>query len=321
MYTDGSASTFGGARYAGWGVYDYEGHYTAKGPVVGKEQTVARAEVRALVEVAEAVRQDVIVYCDNKYAVDASTDVLEGRGAVDNQHKDLWDRFAAASHYIKEVRWIKSHMTKETAEAKGVPEVYRIGNEMADVEAKAGAEEHGYTSRDKAEAKAKAGRVGRIQRHILDSYIKYLNCEAVIKDGKQHRAATRFRVRTQKRGRPKIAKDRHGHTIEGDEEAEFCRPCGRITKAADKHGFWIKNKCEPTKRLVDVRRCGHTIAPGGREGNCAHCDVRGRNLENRACNPGSGKRRGGPLQEGAGPPPVKRARPSGDLRGLVSAVG
>ena len=66
-------------------------------------------------------------------------------------------------------------MTPEQAAKRGFLEVHRVGNECADTAAKAGAEMHGYTSRDKADAKSKAGRVGRIQRHILDSYIKYLN--------------------------------------------------------------------------------------------------------------------------------------------------
>ena len=143
MCTDGSASTFGGTRYAGWGVYDYGGHYATRGPLVGTGQRVARAEVRALVEVAEAVGQDVVVYCDNEYAVNIANDIFEGRGIPDNQHKDLWDRFKGARQNVNEAKWIKSHMTKERAEAKGIPKVHRLGNERADEVAKAGAEEHG----------------------------------------------------------------------------------------------------------------------------------------------------------------------------------
>ena len=121
--------------------------YISSRPVTRPEQTPARGEVRAIVQVAESANEQVSVVSDNRYAVDAANDILEGRDPPENTHMDLWSRFSVRKGFVRAVKWIKSHMKPGEAYKRGFTEYQRECNEQADHQAKAGAEKHGCTQR------------------------------------------------------------------------------------------------------------------------------------------------------------------------------
>ena len=313
VYTDGSAEHAGSTTYAGWGVYDPEGHVTCHGALKGWEQTAAKAEVRALVAAAEAVQDQLVVYSDNKYVVDTANAIIKGESPEIDTHHDLWVRFKSRAHLVLRVVWIKSHMKPEDARRRGFTEQQRLGNEAADGLAKQGNEGHGYTRAQKAKAKRALGLVKRVQNHLASTYIKYINHSAVEVDSKLHRKPKLASVRTTRRGRPPQDPATRGHVVEEKGDAQFCRRCGRITRCKEKHTFWINKKCQPLPMVEDYKAKGHSLDFGVKYWACTRCEIEGKTLARGRCIPG-GKRRGGP--QGAperGPNPPKRARTGGFL--------
>ena len=315
IYTDGAAYTYGSTTYAGWGVHDPKGAATSCGPVYGEEQTPARGEVRAIVQVAEAVSEQVTIVADNLYAVNAANDIIEGRNPPENTHMDLWDRFAVRKQFIRAVKWIKSHMKPGEAHKRGFTEHQRLQNEYADHQAKAGAEKHGYTDEQKRVANRAVGLVGRIQRHLTNTYIKYINNKDFVKDSKVTREAARKKVRTTVRGRPRNDPALVGHDPLEKGEYQYCMKCGRSTHSKDKRVFWVNKKCEPIDQFIKYRDKGHRLDFGEKHWKCLACGIEGKRLQsiacgqNEQCHKGAGgKRRGGPVVARRSSPPVKRAR-------------
>ena len=314
LYTDGSYYTAGSSGYAGWGVYDPTGEASSYGALKGWEQTAAKAEVRALVAAVEPVHDYVCVYSDNQYTVNTANAIRRGEQPNIDAHHDLWDRFKARAHRVRDVIWIKSHMSPEQAQRRGFTEAQRLGNEGADELAKLGSEEHGYSPGQKSRAKRAIGLIKRVQIHMANTYVRYINNSAVKADSKYHRKPKLGVVRTKRRGRPPQDPATRGHLVEGDEHRQHCKRCGRITIAKDKHKFWVDHQCEVLPTYAKGLEKGHTLEVGS-EGKrprwtCSSCGLKGGALESRQCNgePG-GKRRGGPQEAAEGRPgPPKRAR-------------
>ena len=78
----------------------------------------------------------------------------------------LWERYADVHHQAVDVRWIKAHVTPEEAREEGPDEARSLGNELADRLANEGADLHGYTARQRAEANRKLALVKGIQSHL-----------------------------------------------------------------------------------------------------------------------------------------------------------
>ena len=306
VYTDGSALRAGTTVYAGWGVYDPEGVHTCHGPLIGVRQSADRAEVRALVQVAEAATSPVVVVSDNRYTVDTANRIICGDYACTEANQDLWDRFKANKRGVHNVEWIKSHMTPEQALEKGFSEDDRKGNEEADGLAKRRAEEHGYTGTQIGRAKRELGLARRVQDHLARSYVKYLGCDRVNDYFKECRRKKKTYERTKRIGRPPVNPASKGHDVRVEGSTQYCHKCGRVTKSKNPHKFWINHKCEPLEMVERYKSDGHRLELGGRTWTCARCGLEGRSMYRIQCE--GGKRRGLSQRPAGDEPSAKRAR-------------
>eukprot|EP00972_Heterocapsa_arctica_P100134 14765838-Heterocapsa_arctica.AAC.1 len=73
------------------------------------------------------------------------------------------------------IKWVKAHLKKETATAAGVSYEYWFGNNEADIQAKKGADKHGYTAAQKYDNINKVTLAKNAQTHRLKNYIIYIN--------------------------------------------------------------------------------------------------------------------------------------------------
>ena len=302
VYTDGSAYKAGGTSYAGWGIFDHEGNYISHGPLEGDSQTATRAEVRALVQLAETAGGPLVVYCDNQYAVDTANHIIMGWDIEPNDHYDLWSRFRRHNVHILKVVWVKAHMTVEEAPRRGFTEIQRLGNEGADEQAKLGSEAHGYTKAQIAEAKDKSFKIYRVQRHLAKMYTRYIQQPVVVSELKESRVRSKMKVRSKKRGRPFKDLAVTGHNIQETGDSQYCNRCGRTTKSSNKHVFWLKWRCEMLPTHQRIIHNGHSVQFGQSAWKCNNCHIEGKKLRRLQC-------QGGVSAQGADGNPRQRKRP------------
>eukprot|EP00972_Heterocapsa_arctica_P045659 6739102-Heterocapsa_arctica.AAC.1 len=63
------------------------------------------------------------------------------------------------------IRWVKAHLKKEKATAAGVSYEDLFGNNEADIQAKEGADKHGYTAAQQYDIINKVTLVKNVQAH------------------------------------------------------------------------------------------------------------------------------------------------------------
>ncbi len=80
-------------RRAAYGVYYGKHHkWNVATPLVGRVQTVPRAELRALACALEWASEPIEVVLDNEWTVKGAQSVLAGGGHSSMSHADLWKR-------------------------------------------------------------------------------------------------------------------------------------------------------------------------------------------------------------------------------------
>jgi len=292
-------------------VYDPEGVYTCHGPLIGVRQAADRAEVRALVQVAETATTPVVVVSDNRYTVDTASRIIRGDYACTEANQDLWERFKANRRGVQNVEWIKAHMTPEQALEKGFAEHDRKGNEEADRLAKKGAEDHGFTGAQIGKAKRELGLVRRVQEHLAKTYVKYLSCNQVTDYFKGYRRHKKTYERTKRIGRPPVDPASKGHEVKVEGTSQYCRNCGRVTRSKNPHTFWINNPCQALDLVESYKANGHRLDFGSKTWSCTRCGIEGRRMSRVQCE--GGKRRGVSQRPAGGEPSTKRARLGGEF--------
>ncbi len=150
VYTDGSAMHPKDVhlRVAGWSIAwrDEDGTWTSTGGRCPGQQSAARAEIEALVQVCRLASAPCIITSDCKGAVLGFRAVLN---AVQNGHSlpkhlakdscaDLWQALFVALKGAPRmaIRWMPAHCTKEELCARGGSEEDWTGNDEADQRAK-----------------------------------------------------------------------------------------------------------------------------------------------------------------------------------------
>eukprot|EP00972_Heterocapsa_arctica_P029434 4334763-Heterocapsa_arctica.AAC.1 len=68
---------------------------------------------------------------------------------------------------MTKIIWVKAHLKQEKATAAGVSFDDWFGNTEADIQAKKGAEQHGYTASQKYDIINKVDLAKRVQQHML----------------------------------------------------------------------------------------------------------------------------------------------------------
>ena len=193
---------------------------------------------------------------------------------------DLWDRFAARSHLLGEIRWIKAHPEEEEAIKMGFTREDWYGNSRADALAKEGAEAHTFSDGDRHLAEWRQRLVQRCQEYLLATYIRYMGYPKV----RQLFVEMRARVSGVKgaRGRPRITPEKRGHAVHEVKGCQYCLGCGRSTKARVQRLFWKNQACEPTDRYRSFLEKGHEVLFNG-SWYCYACGLVGRGLGFAGC--------------------------------------
>ena len=246
---------------------------------------------------------------DSKYVADTLAKTEKAALRAGAPHLDLWKLIWIGRSNIKEIRWIKSHLSKEEAQQLGWDCELWQGNLEADKLATAGVGLHWEEEGVVRDFHAKKLLIGSIQRHLL----KRFQVEASSRGtywGAEHRAPCRkqgthylasFR---QKQGPTRAEKweeylRKHDLVIKG--KWETCRRCQKRTgfpgKRVNRLMQW-RPDCVP-KQVKDAQ--GHTVVrePGG--ARCLVCGRLGRKLKQVKC--GSAHR--GRLASGLGTPSIR----------------
>jgi ribonuclease HI len=168
VYIDGSYYKIGKRNYSGWGIWSPdESNFTENGPLLGRNQSSDRAEVRALVAALEKTQMGIHVITDNQY-VRNTAQYLEMGGTVHKgKHFDLWTRIKNNIWKMNSIRWVKAHLKVENASKAGVCYEDWVGNDQADRQAKEGAAKHNYTEDQKRAVREKVALAKYVQEHMI----------------------------------------------------------------------------------------------------------------------------------------------------------
>ena len=139
VYTDGGCSepAHRQLRRAGYGVHYGENHSWSQGePLLGREQSAARAELRAAVWALEWAREPVEIATDNESVVKGMFQIIFLDKCPMGSHEDLWRRAYEESRRLGlgrvAVRWTKGHATEEDIETGRSTQEDKEGNDAAD---------------------------------------------------------------------------------------------------------------------------------------------------------------------------------------------
>eukprot|EP00972_Heterocapsa_arctica_P112660 16433016-Heterocapsa_arctica.AAC.1 len=125
--------------------------------------------------------------------------------------------------------WVKTHLKQEKTTAAGISVDDWFGNNEADIQAKKGAEQHGYTASQQYDILNRVDLAKRLQQHMLKKSIIYITHPLVITyalDNKQIKGTP-----TGTNGRQIMMPERMGHEVRISGDYEYCLGCGRTTKA------------------------------------------------------------------------------------------
>ena len=139
VYTDGGCSepAHRQLRRAGYGVHYGENHPWSQGvPLLGREQSVARAELRASLWALEWARESIEIVTDNEAVVKGMFQIIFLDRCPTGSHEDLWRRVYEENKRLGlgrvAVRWTKGHATDEDIEAGRSTQEDKEGNDAAD---------------------------------------------------------------------------------------------------------------------------------------------------------------------------------------------
>eukprot|EP00972_Heterocapsa_arctica_P100258 14784482-Heterocapsa_arctica.AAC.1 len=110
------------------------------------------------------------------------------------------------------IRWVKAHLKKEKATSAGVSFDDWFGNNEADIQAKKGAEQHGYTAAQKYGIINKVTLAKNIQNHVLNNYLIYITHPFVRKDALDNKKIKGTPPGT--KGRQIIRPEQMGHEVQ-----------------------------------------------------------------------------------------------------------
>eukprot|EP00972_Heterocapsa_arctica_P086820 12798056-Heterocapsa_arctica.AAC.1 len=77
-------------------------------------------------------------------------------------------------HKMTNIRWVKAHIKQDKYAAAGVSVDDWFGNNEADIQAKKGAEQHGYTASHKSDIINTVDLAKRVQQHMLNKHLIYI---------------------------------------------------------------------------------------------------------------------------------------------------
>eukprot|EP00972_Heterocapsa_arctica_P034499 5079975-Heterocapsa_arctica.AAC.1 len=127
-----------------------------------------------------------------------------------------------------------------------------FGNNEADIQAKQGAEKHGYSQYFTEKVVVdNVDLTKSVQQHMISTYQRYITDPLVRKD-----VITNIKIKgtpSVNKGRPTIRPEQLGHDVHVSCKFEYCLGCGRSTKAAHiataSVVFWKRQLCNPVDRL------------------------------------------------------------------------
>eukprot|EP00972_Heterocapsa_arctica_P038814 5719191-Heterocapsa_arctica.AAC.1 len=105
----------------------------------------------------------------------------------------------------------QKHLKREKATAAGVSYDDWYGNNEADVRAKKGAEQHGYTASQKFAVLEKVDLTRIVQEHMIKNYLKYITHPLVRKDALENKKVKD--TPTGVKGRQIITPEQMGHDV------------------------------------------------------------------------------------------------------------
>ena len=121
VFIDGSSYKVGKRNYSGWGMWSPdEQSFTENGPLLGRNQSSDRAEVRALVATLEKSQTGVHIITDNQYVMNTAQYLESGGTVHKGKHFDLCTRIKHNIGKMNSIRWVKAHLKIENAEKAGV---------------------------------------------------------------------------------------------------------------------------------------------------------------------------------------------------------
>ena len=165
-------------RRCGYSLFFGPGHSQNVGlPLLGAFQTVLRAELRAVVRVAQRMERPTKVVSDCLWVVKGCEKVLAGESASDLDHADLWEalrRAVVTRPGLLLVVKVQAHQKKVGAMANGTNMLHWCLNDGADGLAKDGARAHHIPP----EVKHGAQRRARIAAIIQSMHLAVLRARA-----------------------------------------------------------------------------------------------------------------------------------------------
>ena len=269
VWTDGSAINprDPARRRAGWAVYyGNEDIGCQRGTLKGKNQTVFRAELKALVHAVETTRGRLIVYTDCQSVEKvANQEVINLQGP----NADLWARFVKETKGREiDVQWMSAHLTEAKALEKGYTREMWKGNQVVDIEANKAAKEHEGNHKQQ---KAVTDLIQAAQRMMADILMSIM--DKADPDGENEKT----KVRTSKNRQRKKADMATTVKKIGQHKAvaiwsggSQCLQCLKVKKGNAIAWQWAKTPCV-THECKQAQNRLHEIRTIGGRKTCIRC--------------------------------------------------
>ncbi len=274
-FSDGSAlnPTIPEVRRAGWGVF-FGPQSRACGPLPGPAQTINRAELWALCNLAAARPPVAEAHLDSTVTVAGARRVAAGDIPAINA--DLWVIYLACFAPGTAVHYVPAHLTAEEAEARGVEAELRNGNAEADRLARVGAEAHAVPADEVEEVRLRlafADQVQSVHWRVLREACKAEPMRALRRAPRAPRGACGpFR----RRG-PPPSLSVGAHDLEQGAGGVVCRRCGRRGRLGGPARSWRQRPCTPLLRAHVGGAAAHGHVLWERDGRVG-CDRCGRDM-------------------------------------------
>jgi ribonuclease HI len=268
---------------AGWG-FSFEGGGDLGGPVEGPYQTAQRAEVYAVLQVLAVATGPVVLYSDSKYVCDKLNGLSQG-SSPEGAHSDLWCEIHVLLPRLHSHHWVKAHLTKCQAAAKGISERAWDLNRRADAAATRGIQEHVEDAGAHALFGFRMLQVVEWQKHLLRVYHRMM--QAMPKSKPNAGLIQRIRRPDPSRCPRKQRTEalcKSGHAIVALQGSEACMRCGRTTQAGRQGRLqqW-RRPCLPLVRHSKALSQGHLVVWSGSLWRCRTCSAQGKCLGQVLC--------------------------------------
>jgi ribonuclease HI len=254
------------------------------GPIEGPFQTAQRAEVYAILKALALATGPVVLYSDSKYVCDKLHGLAQG-ASPEGAHRDLWCEIIVLLPRLHSHHWVKAHLTKCQAVAKGISERAWELNRRADAAATRGIQEHVEDAGAHALYGFRMLQVVEWQRHLLKIYHRMLQA---MPKGKPDAGLVRRIRRPEPDKCPRKQRTdalcKSGHAIVVSHSSEACMRCGRTTRAGRQGRLqqW-RRPCHPLDRHKKALALGHLLVWSGSLWECETCSAKGRFLGQVMC--------------------------------------